>query len=1561
MTSPYDAERIRAALARWRERLLDLSRANPLLSLNRSRVTKLRVSEPPPAILFERFVVRESVLRMPLVRKRSARRSEGADVLEQEEPQWELEAGDIGFDAPLSELGRRIKRTYDNARTTVEERGVTTLHLTFGTLHWSDPTLGESQSPLWMVPCELESTGLTTALRLKRADEEAQINPALDLFLRDRHKIQLPALPDEPSTDVLGEFLQGVRHAVAEPGWVVDDSVWLSTFSFESLAIYRDLEQMEEEAVQHELVAALARAGAEPQGSEALGGDLDELSPQSTPLTVMPTDSSQLEALTHATSGRHVVVHGPPGTGKSQTITALIADAIGRGKTVLFVSAKMAALEIVSQRLGKLGLSRFCLEAHSTKAGKAKVIDELRRTLETDDDAPDSVFEDDLEALRRVRAQLTAYVRELHERREPLGLTVYRGIGKVAKLSAAPELRFTLPWEDPLAVTRDLLNDVLDALAELSAQASVFDARATHPWRGFAGSGGVREREAIEVDLRLVREGLEVIRRALGDLLILLPRGETLSLEELKQAETGLEAFSSITCLPSNWRDRAVEILRAEADLFERAAALANELAEAKASLLEAFTIGPDEIVALLLPLRAQYSHWYERFTPAYFRWRSEERRQLRPGIASDRSALAAYLQQAERCSALRNEVEVLRPHLSREVGEAVADAAELAAVAHQYRTAELLRTSSVMTGDVQQPTEETRAAARRLRDALPSHRPELSAALERIDAAWPDGLTSDRNVAQASLEALASRVAEILAAIAKIDEWVFLRRTIAHCKSLSLGPLIDAIGTVSAVQAQDVFQRRFYALWTSTAIDGSDVLSRSLGGNREELIRRFRDLDEKIRLSAVRHVRAMASQSARLVRAADPAVGTAGQVGILRVELVKRRRLKPLRRLFGEIPQVLQALKPCMLMSPISVSTFLKPGSLRFDLVVFDEASQLPTPEAIPSILRAKQVVVAGDRNQLPPTNFFTAQLLAAEEEFDEEAYAQEQLESLLDECDALVPHFQNCPLRWHYRSRDERLIKFSNHYFYENRLHTFPSPSMSSEGRGVRLVYVADGVWGRGRDRKNPREARRVAQIVIELLERYPDRSIGVVAMNISQREAIDDAVREELLSRPDLVPLWTRGGEEAHFVKALENVQGDERDLMVISVGYGKDLNGGFTANFGPLNMEGGWRRLNVLVTRAKWQTILVTSMRANELDGINPNNRGAVALRDYIAYAERNGELPPQRVRSTDAETNDFEDAVCEALRDRGLDVDQQVGAGPFRIDLAIRDRGDPRRYILGVECDGASYHASRTARDRDVARHQVLRSMGWRLHHLWSTDWFRDPASAVVSILRSLQQAEATQSDEMVEAPARAPAAARREADPPRPEPEPVPPTPTGQPYVRYQYSGYPRRDYLMMAAWQTSLAENVRAIVDVEGPILPELLLERLKEIHRVGRAGDNVRNNVRAALGRAMRSGEVIGQEDDGDLVLRSPRTELSTFRTPGDGVHRTIEQIPREEVALAVIHLVKTQFGMLRERIPSAVTTLFGFDRSGAVSQDRIREVVDRLVEQGRLRPSGPYVTVP
>jgi very-short-patch-repair endonuclease len=1565
---PWDADRIRAQLKRWQERLLDLSKGNPLLGINRSRVSRLRVLEPSAEAVFRDLVVAERSLRMPRVEKAGGTEEGGGEEGGEAEARYRVELGDVTFEAPPGDLQRKLRRIYDNARTSVEERGVTTLHLSFGVLRWDDALLGESISPLWLVPCALESFGPSAAMKLSRADEEMQVNPALELYLRERHRVSFPEPPEEPDPEALGAFLDELRARVREHGWKVEADVWLSTYSFESLVLYQDLKALADTALRNRIVAALARAIPLGEASESLGEEaLDAApTPAQVPVPVLLTDSSQLKALTAARAERHLVVHGPPGTGKSQTIGNLIADAIGQGKRVLFVSAKMAALDVVYRRLARLGLGRFCLEAHSTKAGKAKIIDELRRTLAAaEQEAGADRFDEHLEDFLRLRGELNGYVRALHERRAPLDLSAYEVIGKGERRRGEADIRGPLPWADLLAVTRGDFRTVLDTLGDLAAQADVFDRRATHPWRGFAvDPGDPVRRDLLDSDLTALRAVLRILLTNSSQLEPLLGSTTSASLEGLERLAATLREMSRIHHLPRDWSAREPGELDATAALLDEAAVGVDEELLQRAEHDKAWKVQPTEVLRLLEAAESEFAGRLRILRPTYWRWHRGLRKHMHPEAGTGFNELCGSLVRARRLVELRSWFEDQGERIGAEVGASgLRDTTRLRQTAGEVRLASRLRTGLAASGLVPPETpamlsDDLRHAASEI--AAVFDRSDWQQARDRIDTAWPGGFVDGMSASSASLAATLPRCEEVLSALERAHEWIVLQHTLHRCRELSLRGFLDSLGSVSARDVVGAFERRFYIAWANAALETSPSLALFTGLRRDEQIGKFREIERNLRAAALTRIKVGASEPARRVAGAREGLGTSSEVGILRRELERQKRFKPLRRLFAEIPNVLQALKPCMLMSPLSVSTFLAPGRLSFDLVVFDEASQLPTQEGIPAVLRALQVVVAGDSRQLPPTSFFVASVILDEAREEAETQDLEPLESLLDDCVAIFPIFDQAHLRWHYRSRDERLISFSNHYFYrEKPLITFPSVIGGTKNEGVRWVYVADGVWDRGGSRTNRAEARRVVELIVEHAEHRPEWSLGVVAMNVAQREAIEELLDEQFLARPDLLERMCANVDEPFFIKALENVQGDERDTIIISVAYGKTASGALSYNFGPLNQEGGERRLNVLVTRARWQTILVTSMRGHELSGVNANNRGAMALRNFIEYAERGCALPPEAAVVTKGETNDFEDAVAEALRARGFHVDQQVGASAYQIDLAIRDPRDSARYVLGIECDGATYHAAKTARDRDLLREHVLKDLGWRLYRIWSTDWFRDRERTLDAAVKAIERALQAPVEGSVAA-GRATSAAnefrRNTSEVPRPPTAASRRYPPGVPYRKYREAG--ARHVLLDAGKRGDLAAQIVRMVSAEGPIHRDLLTERLKEINGVARVGENVATNidhaVQAAVGRQKL--ERLGKD-----FLRCPGQKLTTFRTPGDDVERPSAWIPVEEIQLAVLHIVDDQFGCQRDALPRAVAELFGFGRSRVGFAELVGTAVDTLLEEKRLQASGPNLYLP
>ena len=465
--------------------------------------------------------------------------------------------------------------------------------------------------------------------------------------------------------------------------------------------------------------------------------------------------------------------------------------------------------------------------------------------------------------------------------------------------------------------------------------------------------------------------------------------------------------------------------------------------------------------------------------------------------------------------------------------------------------------------------------------------------------------------------------------------------------------------------------------------------------------------------------------------------VGAIGQGGVLYREFAKKRRHMPVRRLMSEAGNAIQAIKPVFMMSPLSIATYLPPGRVSFDLVVFDEASQVKPVDALGALMRADQTVVVGDRKQLPPTRFFDRAMGSDE-------YDDEEDDSVTDDIESVLSLFgqMNAPsrmLRWHYRSRHESLINVSNQEFYENRLVVFPSPDHGKQVSGLRHHYLPDTVYDRARSRTNREEALAVAKAAMDHARTNPHMTLGVAAFSTAQRGAIEDALEKLRDEDRSCEEFFAGHPHEPFFVKNLENVQGDERDVIFISVGYGRDANGNVTMNFGPLNQEGGERRLNVLITRAKHRCEVFSNLRAQDIRVEQGSAFGVRALKAFFEYAET-GVLSDIAVESGRDFGSPFQDAVAIKLRSLGYQIDEEVQSGGRFIDLAVVDPAAPGRYVLGIECDGASYHSSRTARERDRIREDHLRELGWSFHRIWSTDWFRNPDRELERARKAIQSA-----------------------------------------------------------------------------------------------------------------------------------------------------------------------------------------------------------------------------
>lgn len=630
------------------------------------------------------------------------------------------------------------------------------------------------------------------------------------------------------------------------------------------------------------------------------------------------------------------------------------------------------------------------------------------------------------------------------------------------------------------------------------------------------------------------------------------------------------------------------------------------------------------------------------------------------------------------------------------------------------------------------------------VRERLQSARKAAEELLQiRLEESWtqvagvyfpPDQPVSDGLIlSQATFSELAVWIRSRLADLHRLEEWVRFGQLRREADALGVGTIVDEVcsGRVSLDNTADAFRRRFFGLWLDALYVQTPLLAEFAADKHDDLVGRFAKLDAAVVRGTAAELRGRLLSLAQRPSSGEDAPASS-ELGVLLHEVHKKKKHLPVLKLIATIPSVLRRLKPCLMMSPLSASTFLGSSDYRFDVVIFDEASQVRPHDAISAIFRGRQLVVAGDPQQLPPSDFFSRSTVEGEE--DDSAGGTSNFESLLDVCLSLG--LVRKRLKWHYRSRSETLIAFSNKHFYNGGLVTFPSASAADEA-AVRLENVLGGAFADG---INPREARRVAELVIEHFQKSPDYSLGVIAFSQAQQNRILDELESLRRTNSKLEEFFAEDRTERFFVKNLENVQGDERDSIILGVGYGPNAAGKISMNFGPLNRQGGERRLNVAVTRARRSLVVASSMTAADVDLSRTASKGAILLREFLDFAARGPKALATAVTEADSAPFDssFEVEVFEELRRRGLTLHRQVGCGGYRIDMAVVDPAQEGRYLLGIECDGAAYHSSATARDRDRLRQSMLEGLGWRLFRIWSTDWIKNRERQVQRVMECLK-------------------------------------------------------------------------------------------------------------------------------------------------------------------------------------------------------------------------------
>ena len=1163
-------------------------------------------------------------------------------------------------DAAIGGAARRARTVRAKAAENFEERGLRTLFLAWGMATWSNPRgTAVPAAPVLLRQAALTARGGAGEDFDASLPGEWEINPTLLHLLKADYQVDADGAgllelfgqeSEPPDPGPLFERL--TKAAAAVPGFSVVPRIVMGNFSYAKLPMVLDLETATDALLASELICAIAGDEEARAAVRARHPDVSPSQPDTVPpadeFLVLDADASQSYAINCAVGGADLVIDGPPGTGKSQTIANLIATLAARGQRVLFVAEKRAAIDAVLDRMGRVGLADLVLDLHDGAGPKRKLAADLARTLAAAASIPKPDMAAGQESLARHREILVSRAEALHALREPWGVSVYDAHARLSGIPGPAASAQRVPAEALIRLDGRAFRQARADLESFIGLGGLAVSAATSPWAAAFDADTITTPDAAQAALSAARtlaghtlpETTGRLRRALAGC----------GLAEPRTVETWIQALGLLDGVAASLAlfDPAVF----EAPLDDLAAALAPASSGAFARI------------------RARISDG------AYRRARKTALGMCREGKPRPAVLHAAVVAAAGQAAAwLQAAVDGGRPRLPADLAGAEGSFGQL--------------------------------------------RAEMQAL-----AGW----TGAGSLDQLTIPELEGRLRALLGDTQTLYKLPELARLRTALRGAGLGSLTEEIGHrhLSTDQALACVEH----VWLWSILDTVSVADRRVGAFDGQAhlrtVAQYGIADRAhISTTAVRVRRAVAENATR-VRDAYP---TESEVVEHQARL-KRGHL-PVRQLFQAAPHVLGALRPCWAMSPLVVSQLLPAGRC-FDVVIFDEASQVTPADAVGALMRADRAVVAGDPHQLPPTSFFST---SGGDEDDEETETEtlgapagtRNMESVLDVMGALLPPPKGTrTLSWHYRSQDERLIAFSNAQpsLYDWALTTFPGVAGPDCLAHVLVPFVPGRL---GQEDSAVGEVTGVVELVADHARTRPGMSLGVIAMGIKHANRIQEALRRARLTDEHLDAFLDgtaseQARKELFFVKNLERVQGDERDAIILTIGYGKSADGRMLYRFGPVNNEGGERRLNVAVTRARARMTVVSSFSAADMDPARLRAEGAKMMGRYLAYAESGGSDFGHVARDK-PDLNSFERDVEARLRAAGIPLIPQYGCSGYWIDYAAQHPARPGQLVLAIECDGASYHSSATARDRDRLRQEHLERLGWTFHRIWSQDWF----------------------------------------------------------------------------------------------------------------------------------------------------------------------------------------------------------------------------------------------
>ena len=1488
------------------------------------------------------------------------------------------------------QLDRELTSIYRAARSSQQENGVSSLYLAVGMLRWYEDNITKEAryAPLLLIPVEMVRKAGNMGYALRARDEDPHFNATLFEMLKQNYNVNIAGLEplpvDEHGIDVKKVFKIVRSSVLSLPRWDVVETCALGNFKFAQFAMWNDIHTAGEKLNNSKLVRSLIKGHMDWEPS--IREDVEKLY---LPLTA---DETQQKAIRMAAEGKTFVLHGPPGTGKSQTITCMIANLMAQGKTVLFVAEKKAALEVVEDRLTKLELDDFCLELHSDKADKKHVLNSFENVLKRS--TPSKTDYEEYSAKTKIsRSRLDEYAEHLHK----VQRSGYSLRELVALYETVRDCESYIPFDRDAvsSLSQELIKTHISLIEQLIDAGSVVDNIANSPFRNI----GLKAYDA-EVRSHLRRYAIDYIN----------------ALKETRDSSQNVAALIGVS-VPQNQTD-----LSALSSLIK----MFNENKNTRSMFAKLHGKRSEEI-RVYHEMRDRVQTLYN-WLIGY--WKPEFLTQnMDVYLIEYNAALKKLIRKATHLEAVANKMRAYAtfgftyddiPRLIETIQHYQGEVAKL----NEYYNSLSDNTKSLIA---ELPNTESYKRA-----------VEMAKECEKKAAEFPGGIDAITTLAQdeTNVEAfnqLANRISELEKAekqfnellerqenpdnpnwfdeeiefcnfvsgnISELKTWGAYNSIKHECFAAGLKPVVTAFEEgMDATIIIDAYRKGLYYALIYSIIDNDDVLSCFSGTSFNSAIDQFKKLDEKLLTQTKNEIGYILSKNIPSP-IESPEIGI--ELNLLRKAIGSNARGMTIRTLFERIPNILPRLFPCMLMSPNSVAQYLEQKENLFDIVIFDEASQLPTCKAIGSLYRAKDAVVVGDPKQMPPTSFFSG----GGPEVDD--LALDDLDSILDDAIALGVPSQY--LQWHYRSLHESLITFSNITFYGNKMYTFPAAN--DREQHVKFVFVG----GQYIKNTNKKEAEAIVEEVVKRFNNpeLRSQSIGIVTFNIKQMDLIENLLAKQCQNNPEF-DLWINDKKNPVFVKNLENVQGDERDVILFSICYGPDEKGHVLNNFGPINKEGGGKRLNVAFSRSRLDMIIFSSMHSSDIKVKEDSPDGVKAFYSFMKYAEGN-ELRAEdgtAVNKTDLSKAGILKSICKALDEHGYKFDTMVGKSNFRVDIAVVDPYDEAQYMLGIMLDGDGYRMIKDTRDREVAQPDTLRRLGWQLCRVWTIDWLDNREKEIKKLLdlaeslsatskeayeRKLAEEEARKAAEQLQAASdellreeierqaqevmdeaedenskhvnsqEAPitivddslsanddnqqVASSVEHDSPVAV-EIKDSNPTGIVYsapVEYIVADIPSTDLSQVefadSKKKSEVSDRIISIVDIEAPILKESLMRRIFASYGISKTSSSL-----DAFDKAFKYSKTKTTKMKGSVFCWNSEQDPDSYSLIRSGSDRNIDEICLQEIKNAACYVLKQNGPMTKDDLIKEVSLLFGYKRLGKNVEIRIAESIQWAKSRGDI----------